>query len=307
MPALYALTSRTIYVGTDGGGINVLKNGQRIATYTEESGHLSGNSVQTALCDQKGNLWFGIFNGGIMFYNTQAKTFQQILPEKESTQDVRSLFEDSNGTIWAGTSNGVFQIDRESKKILQHMNANAPDNLVRSVIKDKKGQIWVGSFGRGIFLYASNGKRLKDFNTYLNFPSNTINQILKTQRDIYGLLQEKALFNLKINLPGNIKYTSVMRDWPTLSFGPLKKMKAKISGLVLIKESVVLSEVKEISIITTSETIFQWQVLREEVAAKTKMELCTSDQLTDSVISLPVIFWKSDKAPKAINWENNSF
>lgn len=115
-----------------------MKDGQRIATYTEESGHLSGNSVQTALCDQKGNLWFGIFNGGIMYYNIQTKSFQQIFPEKESTQDVRSLFEDNNGTIWVGTSNGVFQIDRESKKILQHMNANAPDNLVRSVMKDKK-------------------------------------------------------------------------------------------------------------------------------------------------------------------------
>lgn len=71
-----------LWIGTDGGGINVLKDGQRIATYTEESGHLSGNSVQTALCDQKGNLWFGIFNGGIMYYNIQTKSFQQIFPEK---------------------------------------------------------------------------------------------------------------------------------------------------------------------------------------------------------------------------------
>ena len=101
-----------LWIGTDGGGFNVLKAGQRIDTYTEESGHLSGNSVQTALCDKKGNLWFGIFNGGIMYYNIQSKSFQQIFPEKESTQDVRSLFEDNNGTIWVGTSNGVFQIDR---------------------------------------------------------------------------------------------------------------------------------------------------------------------------------------------------
>ena len=75
------------------------------------------------------------------------------------------------------------------------MNANAPDNLVRSVIKDKKGQIWVGSFGRGIFLYASNGKRLKEFNTYLNFPSNNINQILKTQRDVMGCNRRRSCTN----------------------------------------------------------------------------------------------------------------
>lgn len=194
-----------LWIGTDGGGINVLKDGQRIATYTEESGHLSGNSVQTALCDQKGNLWFGIFNGGIMYYNMQTKSFQQIFPEKESTQDVRSLFEDNNGTIWVGTSNGVFQIDRESKKILQHMNANAPDNLVRSVMKDKKGQIWVGSFGRGIFLYASNGKRLKEFNTYLNFPSNTINQIFEDSKGCIWAATGEGLVQIENNSPWKYK------------------------------------------------------------------------------------------------------
>lgn len=194
-----------LWIGTDGGGINVLKDGQRIATYTEESGHLSGNSVQTALCDQKGNLWFGIFNGGIMYYNMQTKSFQQIFPEKESTQDVRSLFEDNNGTIWVGTSNGVFPIDRESKKILQHMNANAPDNLVRSVIKDKKGQIWVGSFGRGIFLYASNGKRLKEFNTYLNFPSNTINQIFEDSKGCIWAATGEGLVQIENSSPWKYK------------------------------------------------------------------------------------------------------
>lgn len=173
-------TQRTLWVGTDGGGINVLKDGKRIATYTEENGSLSGNSVQTALCDQQGNLWFGIFNGGIMFYDMHIKTFRQIFPENKSTLDVRSLFEDKEGSIWIGTSEGVYQIDRASKKILQHMDV--PDNLVRTVIKDRKGHIWIGSFGGGIFLYSSNGQRLKEFNTYLGFPSNTINHLFEDSK-----------------------------------------------------------------------------------------------------------------------------
>lgn len=69
---------------------------------------------------------------------------------------------------------------------------DVPDNLVRTVIKDRKGHIWIGSFGGGIFLYSSNGQRLKEFNTYLGFPSNTINHLLKIQKDRYGLLPGKA-------------------------------------------------------------------------------------------------------------------
>lgn len=164
-----------LWVGTDGGGINVLKDGQRIATYTEQANNISGNSIQTALCDKRGNLWFGVFYGGVMFYDTQKKIFQQVFPEEYTNQDVRSLFEDKEGIIWVGTSNGIFQIERDTKKIIQHTHVT--DNLVRSVIKDKKDQIWVGSFGGGVALYSSNWKLLKEFNTYQGFPSNTINQI----------------------------------------------------------------------------------------------------------------------------------
>lgn len=199
-----------LWVGTDGGGINVLKDGQRIATYTEQTNNLSGNSIQTALCDKQGNLWFGIFYGGIIFYDTHKKTFQQVFPKEYANQDVRSLYEDTEGNIWVGTSDGVFQINRDSKIILQHKHV--PDNLVRTVIKDKKGQIWIGSFGGGIFLYSSKWELLKEFNTYQNFPSNTITKFLKTQKDIYGQLQEKVLSSLIISLRGNIRFISVMKD-----------------------------------------------------------------------------------------------
>lgn len=166
-----------LWVGTDGGGINVLADGKRIATYTTQNGRISGNSIQTALCDRKGNLWFGVFYGGIMYYDSVTKEFRQIFPENESTKDVRSLFEDRDGTIWIGTSNGIYQIDRDTKNIIRHIDC--PDNLIRTVIKDSKEQIWAGSYGGGIFIFSSDGSLLKTFDTYYGFPSNTINQIFE--------------------------------------------------------------------------------------------------------------------------------
>lgn len=199
-----------LWVGTDGGGINVLKDGQRIATYTEQTNNLSGNSIQTALCDKQGNLWFGIFYGGIIFYDTHKKTFQQVFPKEYANQDVRSLYEDTEGNIWVGTSDGVFQINRDSKIILQHKHV--PDNLVRTVIKDKKGQIWIGSFGGGIFLYSSKWELLKDSTHIKTSHLTPSTKFLKTQKDIYGQLQEKVLSSLIISLRGNIRFISVMKD-----------------------------------------------------------------------------------------------
>ena len=192
-----------LWVGTDGGGINVLKAGKRTATYTKNTGKLSGNSIQTALCDKQGNLWFGIFYGGIMFYDTHKQTFHQIFPEEYATQGVRSLYEDKEGIIWVGTSNGVFQIQRDSKKILQH--THIPDNLVRTVIKDKKGQIWVGSFGSGIFLYSSDWKPLKNFNTFLNFPSNTINQVFEDSKGYIWVATGEGLVQFENKSPWKYK------------------------------------------------------------------------------------------------------
>lgn len=288
-----------LWVGTDGGGINVLKDGQRIATYTEQANNISGNSIQTALCDKRGNLWFGVFYGGIMFYDTQKKIFQQVFPEEYTNQDVRSLFEDKEGIIWVGTSNGIFQIERDTKKIIQHTHVT--DNLVRSVIKDKKDQIWVGSFGGGVALYSSNWKLLKEFNTYQGFPSNTINQIYEDSKGCIWAATGEGLVQFEYNSPWKYKVYQRNEGLAILLSGPLRKMRTRISGSAPIRESAVLFEMKKISTITISGTIFQWQVSPEEASARAKMELCILAPRTGSATSLPAIFWKSDRLQKPLS------
>ena len=44
-----------------------LDKGKRVAVYKEETGDLTDNSIQAALCDSEGNLWFGSFMGGVGF------------------------------------------------------------------------------------------------------------------------------------------------------------------------------------------------------------------------------------------------
>lgn len=46
-----------------------------MAVYKEETGDLTDNSIQAALCDSEGNLWFGSFMGGVDFYDVKRKVF----------------------------------------------------------------------------------------------------------------------------------------------------------------------------------------------------------------------------------------
>lgn len=169
-----------LWIGTDGGGINVFRKGKRIAVYNTETGSLNSNTVQAALCDSKGGLWFGLFYGGVVYYNPQTRNFRQILSKDKAHSDVRSFFEDNEGNIWVGTSEGIYLIDSDKKSVKAHYNKE--NNLVRCVLKDSKEQIWVGFFGGGLGLYDSQLKDIKIFNARNNFPSNTINALYEDSR-----------------------------------------------------------------------------------------------------------------------------
>lgn len=169
-----------LWIGTDGGGINLFRNGKRIAVYNTENGSLKGNTIQAALCDSKGGLWFGIFFGGIAYYDPHSQKFRQIFPADKAHIDVRSFYEDRQGNIWVGTSEGIYLIDPERKTIKEHYDRE--NNLVRCVLKDSAGQVWVGFFGGGLGLYDSRLKDIKLFNVQSRFPSNTINSLYEDSR-----------------------------------------------------------------------------------------------------------------------------
>lgn len=169
-----------LWIGTDGGGINVFSKGKRVAVYNTDNANLEGNAIQTALCDSKGGLWFGLFMGGIAYYDPQTKSFRQILPKDKRYTDVRSFHQDREGNIWVGSSNGIYLIDSEEKTIKAHYNKE--NNLVRCVLKDSQGQVWVGFFGAGLGLYDPQVKDIKLFNVINKFPSNTINALFEDSR-----------------------------------------------------------------------------------------------------------------------------
>ena len=139
-----------LWIGTDGGGINVFENGKRVAIYNKENRELLSNSVLCSLKDSEGNLWFGTYLGNISYYNTRLKKFQIIELEKNQLLDVRVFYEDKNKKIWIGTHAGVFVVDLASKKVIHHYdtsNSQLLENFVRSIAQDSEGRFWIGTFG----------------------------------------------------------------------------------------------------------------------------------------------------------------
>lgn len=164
-----------IWVGTDGGGINVIEQGKRTSVYNGPQDGINGSSVQAACRDSDGNLWFGFFAKGVTVFDRKTHSFHPFCPEQMKDIDVRSITQDPDGKIWIGSSSGIWQADRESRQIIRHIHA--PNDLVRYVVKDSKGRIWAGTFGGGLYLYSPDLKLAATFDVASGFPSNTVNHV----------------------------------------------------------------------------------------------------------------------------------
>lgn len=165
-----------IWIGTDGGGINVFTGDKRTAIYKQNHPGIGDNCMQAALRDSKGNLWFGLYNAGILVFNHDNIGYTQVYPEDKQNTDVRSFYEDTKtGTLYVTTSGGLDLIDRDTHTLIKHIDL--PDDLLRTVIKDKNGNIWVGSFNGGIFVLSDTGKVIHTIDMSHGLPTNTINQL----------------------------------------------------------------------------------------------------------------------------------
>jgi signal transduction histidine kinase/ligand-binding sensor domain-containing protein/DNA-binding response OmpR family regulator len=138
----YQARDGSLWVGTNGGGINVWRNGHFERPAGTES--LREAVVVSAAEDGTGAIWLGAEHG---LFRLAAGRLQQI-GEREGfrARFVRSLFTDSQGVVWAGTELGVASWNGHSFRFYTSAEGLA-GGVVRSIAQDAGGTLWVGSDG----------------------------------------------------------------------------------------------------------------------------------------------------------------
>ncbi len=112
------------------------------------------NSIECLLFDKEGFLWIGSYGGGLMKFDCYQEEVITVLNDSTNSEYINSyvyqLLEDDQNNIWAGTSEGLFVIDKTNytTKFFK-ADKNDPNALQSSIIwglyQDKKGDIWVGT------------------------------------------------------------------------------------------------------------------------------------------------------------------
>jgi len=155
----------TLWVGTDGGGLNRYDKSTgsftRYRNDPDDPGSLSNNRV-IALCeDGVGNFWVGTRGGGLNRLDRQTGRFVTFRndpqdPTSLGQDHVFALLADASGVLWIGTyGGGANKILLENKPFVTH--SHDPEDpgalghdIVWTLCEDRAGLLWVGTHGSGL-------------------------------------------------------------------------------------------------------------------------------------------------------------
>jgi len=145
--------------------------------------------------DNNGILWGGQSDVGFGSYDpstghVKSYSFNFADSNSLSNNNVNSIIQDKDGTIWLSTNNGINHFDPETEKFERYFyhkgfEINRKEiGPIGSILLDKSGSLWIGSFDKFVHKFDPSKKL---FRLYKHKPNN-INSINPAW--IFGLLED---------------------------------------------------------------------------------------------------------------------
>ncbi len=170
------------WVSTSGGGVHRIA-GDRITTIGKKDG-LATDESSGLLEDRDGSIWIASYTEGVS--RVRLGKGKPAIENFGTAQgipnvDVRVLFQDRGGTLWAGTKSGLARFNGRGFTAVRE--AGAPLEGVASILQDRAGVLWFGTTGAGLFRY-----RDGVFDTLTRKDGLVSNWILALYEDAAGTL-----------------------------------------------------------------------------------------------------------------------
>lgn len=129
-----------LWISTDGGGLNLYRDGQ-FRRYTTAEG-LADNRVLALAESSDGSIWIGTYNGLTRFKGDRFSTYT--MRDGLPINVIQKIAEDRDGNLWVGTRNGLARF-KEGRFMVYSVRDGLPDNFVRALYQDHAGKLWVGT------------------------------------------------------------------------------------------------------------------------------------------------------------------
>lgn len=195
-----------LLVGTNSGNLNIITDGR--VEHISILGNNNTKVIQSSLCLSNGDILFGLFGGGLKKYDRKSNKVVSLSEGDLDLIDVRSIYEDNKQFVWLSTSNGVYKLDINSYRIIDHYDI--ANNMIRCVVRDSNGNFFVATFGSGLLIFNGDFQLIKTYEVSTGFTSNTINHLYIDSKDNIWVSTGEGLVKFS---PGNYnEYEKFTRD-----------------------------------------------------------------------------------------------
>ncbi len=195
-----------LWIGTFDYGLNKIeKTSGMFKTFTSKSSAgLKSRSFFSMYEDSSGTLWFGS-DGYLYRKEKQADKFDSY----RLNGDINSITEYPKGTLWLGTSQGLFSFNVISNNFEMSIESNLPkafvSNYIWTVNADNKGKLLLGTYGNGLIIFDIKNSSRKVYYTdeenLVTISDNNVKSICPdpAEKNIYWVGTDNGLnrFNLK--------------------------------------------------------------------------------------------------------------
>ena len=142
---------RTVYEGHQGGiwigtgrGLNLWRNNQVVTSYTAENG-LPSDSILSLLEARNGDLLVGTYTDGVLrMRDGKVLARYDAAHGLPASNQVRSLAETGDGSLWIGTNRGLVQLKNGQFKRFG-VSEGLPREFIISMHPARDGSLWVGT------------------------------------------------------------------------------------------------------------------------------------------------------------------
>lgn len=194
-----------IWIGTGGGGINILNTATGAISYVrhnpDDVNSISSDDISCIFKDSAGRIWIGTKDHGLnLFEKNNIRRFQADATNvfSISSNRIRSVVEDSNGTIWIGTfGGGLNKYDFTGNRFIHyqttdHFPSSLAGNNIYTLYFEEPSSLWVGTTD-GLSIYDIEEDSFTQLTTAEGLPSNTIYHIQKDNSGYVWVSSNKGL------------------------------------------------------------------------------------------------------------------
>ncbi|SKC19488.1 sensor histidine kinase [Alkalitalea saponilacus] len=138
-----------LWIGTHGGGVNQFLVDENIfVLYNELNSTLNSEWIHYLMVDRDDKLWIGTAYG-LCVMDIESQEFRSFYaepgnPEAIHGNQVITILESGNGTIWIGTNNGLFRFNKTNETFIR-CDQDFRNSYITSIEEDQNGELWVGT------------------------------------------------------------------------------------------------------------------------------------------------------------------